>query len=156
MRQHTWDPKRYERALLFAAKAHQHQQYGDLPYLVHPVMVAGEILATIAVEGMERPNLAMQCALLHDTIEDCGVSPQDLERDIGSMVARCVQALTLQAGIPRARAMQASLQNITAQPAEVWMVKIADRIVNLRPPPARWDLKRRRRYYKNFLADVEI
>ena len=38
----------------------------------------------------------------------------------------------------RAEAMTDSLERIRRQPPEVWMVKLADRIVNLGPPPPHW------------------
>lgn len=34
--------------------------------------------------------------------------------------------------------MADSLRRIQAEPREVWMVKLADRISNLQPPPAHW------------------
>lgn len=34
--------------------------------------------------------------------------------------------------------MQDSLRRIKSQPREVWMVKMADRITNLQPPPGHW------------------
>jgi hypothetical protein len=38
--------------------------------------------------------------------------------------------------------MKDSLKRIQQQPREVWIVKLADRITNLQPPPKDWDRKR--------------
>jgi guanosine-3',5'-bis(diphosphate) 3'-pyrophosphohydrolase len=42
--------------------------------------------------------------------------------------------------------MADSLARIRAQPREVWLVKLADRIVNLGPPPTDWSTDKRRAY----------
>jgi len=39
--------------------------------------------------------------------------------------------------------MQDSLVRILLQTKEVWMVKLADRITNLQPPPPHWDLPKK-------------
>ena len=44
------------------------------------------------------------------------------------------------------------LRRIQAAPREVALVKLADRITNLEPPPANWDADKRRRY----LAEAEV
>jgi (p)ppGpp synthase/HD superfamily hydrolase len=42
--------------------------------------------------------------------------------------------------------MRDSLARIRAQPAEVWMVKLADRITNLQAPPHYWTREKIRAY----------
>ena len=42
--------------------------------------------------------------------------------------------------------MADSLARIKEQPKEIWMVKLADRITNLQPPPGHWDSERIERY----------
>lgn len=46
----------------------------------------------------------------------------------------------------KAARMQDSLKRIRQQPPAVWMVKLADRIVNLQPPPPDWDDAKVARY----------
>ncbi len=78
------------RALAFALEKHagQKRKGRDAPYVSHPVRVAGLVL--------EHGGDAVQVAvgLLHDVIEDCGVSDTELERGFGAEVARAVRALS--------------------------------------------------------------
>jgi (p)ppGpp synthase/HD superfamily hydrolase len=67
----TFSPERYIAALEFAAARHRTQLVPgtDLPYVVHVVSVAAELIAVLAESRVDRPDLAVQCALLHDTDE---------------------------------------------------------------------------------------
>ncbi len=80
----------------------------------------------------------MICAILHDTIEDQGVSRAVLALCFGNAVADGVQALSKRPDLPKAEAMDDSLARIQAQPRAVWCVKLADRICNLNGAPAHW------------------
>jgi len=78
------------RALAFALERHagQTRKGRDVPYASHPVRVAGLVLE----HGGDAAQLAI--ALLHDVIEDCGVSDAELEARFGAEVARAVRALS--------------------------------------------------------------
>jgi len=132
----------------FAAEAHRGQTVPgtDLPYLVHVGAVAMEVLAAHAQEPVPDPALALQCALLHDTVEDCGVALVELERRFGAAVAGGVAALSKRKDLPKPEAMADSLARIARQPREIWAVKLADRITNLQPPPGRWTTQKRVAY----------
>ncbi|MCX7782840.1 MAG: HD domain-containing protein [Meiothermus sp.] len=134
----SWSQDACLAALAFAAKAHHGQTIPDseLPYVLHVVQVCMEVMA--ALDDMTHPDLAVQCALLHDTLEDTPTTMAQLEGTFGSAVAWGVQALTKNSHLSKDRAMLDSLQRIQAQPKEVWMVKLADRITNLQAPPASW------------------
>lgn len=135
-----WSADLYRRALLFAAEAHkeQHVPGSARPYVTHPVEVAAEITAQIAVEPVERPDLAVLCALLHDTVEDTAVTVETIAAIFGEAVARGVSALSKDGALPKGERMADSLRRIRQEPREVWMVKLADRIVNLAEPPQHW------------------
>lgn len=124
----------------FAATAHRTQKLPgtDLPYLVHLGAVGMEVLAAHAVLPFARPTLAVQCALLHDTLEDTATPESDLLAAFGEDVTRGVRALSKDPALPKADAMADSLRRIRQQPPEVWAVKMADRISNLGPPPSYW------------------
>jgi (p)ppGpp synthase/HD superfamily hydrolase len=109
-------------------------------------MVAMEICAALTVDTFEVPDLAVQCALLHDTIEDTPVSYEDIAQAFGIAVADGVMALTKRADLPKPDAMADSIRRIKTQPREVWSVKLADRITNLQPPPEKWPLSKRSAY----------
>ena len=60
-------------------------------------------------------------------------------------------ALTKDETLPKADQMPDSLDRILSQPREVAMVKLADRITNLMPPPADWTLEKRKNYHAEAL-----
>ena len=80
-----WSQEKYVAALKYAAAAHLGQKVpgSDLPYVVHVAMVAMEVIAALQVEDGIDGDLAVQCALLHDVIEDAGKSYEDLEKAFG-------------------------------------------------------------------------
>src|ERR1700736_1050109 len=73
----------------FALLAHEGQQRnsGD-PYIVHPVDAA----ITVAAMNMDGPSIA--AALLHDVVEDCGVTTEEIAKLFGDEVARIVDGVT--------------------------------------------------------------
>lgn len=78
------------RAAAFAVLAHngQTRKFTNLPYISHPIAVA----VTLAKAGMSDEVIA--AGLLHDTIEDCGASYQDISEQCGSVVAFLVEEVT--------------------------------------------------------------
>ena len=143
-----WDPERYADALRFAAERHRGQTVtdSDLPYVTHVVAVAAEVMGALARERFAAPDLAVQCALLHDTVEDTGTGLDEIAARFGSDVAAGVAALTKDGALPKAERMADSLRRIQAQPPEVWLVKLADRCTNLAPPPPSWSAAKRAAY----------
>lgn len=148
-----YDIDLFRRTVLFAANAHQGQLIPatQLPYSLHTFQVWGEVLwgyMQVPNSGWDL-NLMMQCALLHDVVEDTKVTLEDIREAFGDAVAAGVLALTKNETLPtKLEQMEDSLARIKAQPVEVWMVKIADRIVNLVKPPHYWD-RTKQTYYKN-------
>ncbi len=155
-----WSPDVYIRAYRYAAAAHWNSNTKQLvpgtglPYLMHFSMVAMEVIAALEKKAGLDGDLAIQCALLHDTIEDTDTTYDQLVETFGLAVADGVLALTkdesLGAGLPKdqrkERQMVDSLEKISRQPREVWMVKMADRITNLQPPPKHWTPEKINRY----------
>lgn len=148
-----WDQERFVKALDFAARAHGDQRVpgSGFPYVVHVTKVATEVLR--ACEGTTLDvDLAACCALLHDTVEDAGVTREQLVAAFGEPVAAGVLALTKDDRLPKADRMADSLARVRAQPREVWLVKLGDRVTNLEPPPPAWSLEKRRAY----LAEARV
>lgn len=146
-----YSPELYQRALRYAAEAHLGQCLpgSDLPYLVHLANVAMEVerAPCSAKPGQYDGDLAIACALLHDTLEDTSVSFNDLSEAFGATVAEGVLALTKDTRIAGKRAqMEDPLMRIRRQPKEISMVKLADRITNLQAPPAYWSFSKRQNY----------
>jgi (p)ppGpp synthase/HD superfamily hydrolase len=145
---HSWSQDDYARAYRFAAQAHQGQTVPgtDLPYIMHLSFVSMEVIAALGAEPGRDGNLAVQCALLHDVIEDTDVTFDQVEAAFGNAVAQGVLALSKDETLEKSRQMQDSLRRIQQQPREVWMVKLADRISNLAPPPYYWTKEKIARY----------
>lgn len=143
----SFDPDLWVRAVRFAASAHGDQRVpgSGHPYLAHVTSVAGVVASALLPE--HDANLAIACALLHDTVEDTQVTADAIAAELGRAVADGVQALSKDPHVPKAERLADSLRRIRLQPREVWMVKLADRIVNLTPPaPPRWSAEKRAQY----------
>lgn len=149
-----WTPDAWHEAWRFAAEAHHGQLFPglQLPYIVHVAAVAMEVGNAIARrmeigQPVGDPDLAIQVALLHDVIEDTSITLEQLRGRFGDAVAEGVAAVSKDpaAGDKQAQ-MRDSLARIQAEPAEVWMVKLADRITNLQAPPHYWTREKIRAY----------
>jgi (p)ppGpp synthase/HD superfamily hydrolase len=90
-----WSQDLYMRAFRFVSHAHNGQLFPgtDLPYIVHITLVAMEITAALGVESGLNGDLTVQCAILHDTLEDTRVTYKTLKNKFGLPVARGVLAL---------------------------------------------------------------
>lgn len=131
----------YISAWRFAAAVHDGQKLpgaNSLPYLAHLGMVSMEVMTAHAENPIPDIRLAVQCAILHDTMEDQGVTYEVLAERFGTDVADGVASLSKDPNLPKHEAMSDSLRRIRSQPKAVWCVKLADRITNLQPPPSHW------------------
>ena len=140
-----WNRELYRRALDFAADAHGARKVPgtERPYVVHVAKVAMEVMAAWVADPSLDVDLALGCALLHDTIEDGGVEHSALSDAFGPAVANGVRALTGKVGLPRHRRTTESLKHIREQPRAVWVVRLADGLTNLERPPDHWTLEER-------------
>lgn len=152
MQQINWTQDVYLQAWDFACFAHKGQTYkGPKPGIVydycnHPAAVAMEVSHALVQHPEYDGNLAIQCALLHDTLEDTAVTYQELRTQFGHAVADGVLALSKNASLPENMRMENSLKRICQQPREIWLVKLADRINNLQYVPLHWAGERIRAY----------
>lgn len=148
MKNDSWQDH-YIKAYRFAALAHNGQKVPDtdIPYLMHLSLVSMEVIASFVAEPARDAALAVQCALLHDVIEDTPTSYEQVLETFGKSVADGVLALTKNEKLPTKQEQMAdSLQRIREQPHEVWLVKLADRITNLQPPPSYWTQEKKKKY----------
>jgi (p)ppGpp synthase/HD superfamily hydrolase len=151
------DPERYCLALDFAARAHHGQAIpgSDIPYVAHVAQVALETMqALLHTPGLDA-NLAVQCALLHDTIEDTPATMQQLTQLFGERVATGVLALSKDPALPKAAQMADSLRRLVAHSPEVRLVKLADRTNNLREPPHYWTIDKKTAYRDEALVILQ-
>ncbi len=121
----------------YSARCHRQQQMPHAPvtYMIHVVNVAMEVMeANHALNNFDI-DFALKVAFLHDVLEDTETSYETLENDFGQQIAEGVLALTRNPELPRNQQILDSLERILRQPYEVWVVKMADRIVNLHNRP---------------------
>jgi len=144
----SWNQDLFKRALDFAAAHHGKQTVpgSGYPYVVHVTKVASEVTHAIGHDSSYDVDLAMTCALLHDLIEDAGVTADGIAAEFGQPTADGVRALTKDEKVPKEERMADALRRIALSPREVWVVKLADRITNLEPPPPQWSVEKRRAY----------
>ena len=142
----------YIKTLEFAALAHKEQKTPKgLPYLAHITCVAMEVINACEKSKLdeEKANLAISCALLHDVIEDTDFTYDDIFVNFGLEVAEGVESLTKNKELDsKQEQMRDSIERLLAQPYEVQMVKLADRITNLTIPPKHWDNEKIKAYQK--------
>src|SRR5271166_1576149 len=118
-------------AARFAAEKHAHQRRKGLagePYVNHLIEVAQLIASSSEVLDT---NLVM-AGLLHDTIEDCGVTAQELEQQFGSDVAGLVVEVTDDKTLPKEMRKALQVQNAPKKSGRAQVIKLADKISNLR------------------------
>ena len=154
----NWSINELNEAWMFAAKLHNGQKYGgqkqgeDIEYLSHIGSVVFEIMnLQNSIENFDA-NLALICAILHDTIEDSSITYKEIKNKFGEKVANGVMALTKNYEIiNKNEKMKDSLERIKQQPKEIWIVKMADRISNLYIAPYYWDNEKKKAYKKESL-----
>ena len=139
------DVARLADAYRFSEAAHkgQKRQSGD-PYISHPLAVA-EILADWHLDGQ-----ALVAALLHDVMEDTSVTKAEISDTFGKPVAELVDGLSKLDKIEFQSAEDAQAENFRkmllamARDVRVILIKLADRLHNMRTLDAVPPAKRRR------------
>ena len=121
------------RAYKFAEKLHDGQyRVSEEPYIIHPVEVA-KILATLKVD-----KHTLMAAILHDTIEDTGLTAEQLEAEFGEDVLNLVLGVTkldkYQFKSKEERQAESFRRMFIAMAKDVRVIllKLADRLHNMR------------------------
>jgi (p)ppGpp synthase/HD superfamily hydrolase len=141
--------ERYQKAMKFAGEKHKAQKVPgtEANYLLHISNVAMEVLMAYQAAPTFDIDFAVQTAILHDTLEDTNTDFEELSAEFGEKIALAVQALTKDETLESKEArMMDSLRRINELPQEVGLVKLADRITNLQPPPQHWSREKVSRY----------
>jgi GTP pyrophosphokinase len=86
--------KQVEDAIIFATEKHKGQvRKGDgRPYILHPISV---LIRLNNVKESKNIFLLMTACILHDVVEDCGVTLDEISKKFGLHVAGLVEELTL-------------------------------------------------------------
>jgi len=127
------DRESVRKAYRFADSAHLGQlRHSGEPYITHPIAVAAECAE------WKLDAYALMAALLHDTLEDCGVDKNDLLQEFGPQVAELVDGLTKLDKLrfnTREEGQAESFRKMLlamARDVRVILVKLADRLHNMR------------------------
>jgi len=143
------NPETLSKAYTFALNAHKDQKRdsGD-PYLTHPVAVAS-ILTDLKLD-----SATIATGLLHDTIEDTQTTYKTVEKEFGKEVADLVDGVTKISEIEGKIIENSKAENIrklilaTSKDIRILLVKIADRLHNMRTLNSISDKNRRTRIAK--------
>jgi (p)ppGpp synthase/HD superfamily hydrolase len=137
-------------AARFAADKHAGQRRKGAaaePYVNHLLEVA-----EMVSQSIEEPdaNLVI-AALLHDTVEDAGVTNEDIAAQFGADVADLVAEVTDDKSLPKQERKRLQIVNAPKKSPRAQTIKLADKISNLRAilysPPPDWDYERRKEYF---------
>jgi GTP pyrophosphokinase len=139
------DLSQLESAYHFSEAAHQGQfRRSGEPYITHPLAVAN-ILAQWHLDPQ-----ALAAALLHDVMEDTSVTKTEISRNFGKPVAELVDGVSKLDRIEFETQAEAQAENFRkmllamARDVRVILIKLADRLHNMRTLDAVEPEKRRR------------
>jgi guanosine-3',5'-bis(diphosphate) 3'-pyrophosphohydrolase len=138
-------------AAAFAANKHRNQRRKDVdasPYINHPIALAN----VLANEGGIANKDVLCAAMLHDTIEDTETTEAELRLAFGDKITSIVLEVTDDKSLDKAARKQMQIAHAPHISIEAKMVKLADKICNLRDilatPPAGWPLQRKLAYFE--------
>ena len=115
-------------AALFAQKAHEGKMRKgtSIPYIVHPLETA------VIVSGITDDEDVIAAALLHDVIEDAGVTYECLKEKFGVRVADLVQVESEDKSKTWYERKSATIRHLRTAPREVKIICLGDKLSNLR------------------------
>lgn len=127
------DLSRIRAAFEFAQNAHAKQRRKDgTPFVSHP-LAAAEIIAEMGLD-----EEAIMAALLHDCIEDTGVTHEEISKRFGASVAEIVEGVTKLSRVTYTSKEEEQMENLRkmllamAKDIRVVLIKMADRLHNMR------------------------
>lgn len=128
------------KAVNFAANAHRKQRRKNVdsdPYINHCI----EVAYLLSEAGIDDP-LILQAALLHDVVEDCGVSETDIRENFGETVARLVMECTDDKTLSKVERKKLQITHSETISDSAALIKLADKISNMKElktnPPVTW------------------
>ncbi|MDR1565359.1 MAG: bifunctional (p)ppGpp synthetase/guanosine-3',5'-bis(diphosphate) 3'-pyrophosphohydrolase [Oscillospiraceae bacterium] len=141
----TFDTELISEAYSYARASHGEQlRASGEPYIVHPVSVA-----CILVEiGMDTDSII--AALLHDVVEDTPVTAEEIEKKYGKSIAGLIDGVTKLDKVSYSTEEERQAENVRKmfiamnKDIRVIIIKLADRLNNMRTLGALPELKRRK------------
>lgn len=147
--ENLWNNKEIYKAVFYATHAHNRAEPIYTPekksFTAHFTLVALNALNFSMDEDIDREFL-MTVAVLHDTIEDTDVTYEDLKSEFGVKIADAVLALSRNEKIEYKKQIPDCIERIKLQPKEVAIVKMADRLFNIRERYAPWSKEKQDAY----------
>ncbi len=132
------------KAFYFSKTAHEGQfRKSGEPFFTHPVEVA------LILSDLGMDDAAITAAMLHDTIEDTAYTYDDITREFGEEIAILVEGVTKLGQIPYSSKEEQQAENLRkmlmamAKDIRVIIIKLADRLHNLRTIKSMPEAKRR-------------
>ena len=131
-------------AIIFAAKAHDgmRRKKGNIPYVLHPMEAA------VIVGSMSDDQNLIAAAVLHDVVEDAGITIDEVEQHFGKRVRQLVECETenKREDLPPEATWQIrkeeSLQVLkNAQDPAVLVVWLGDKLANMRAIYRDWKVE---------------
>ena len=151
------DRNKIRLAYSFAELHHGDQRrVSGIPYILHPTSVA----CIVAELGMDTDTICG--ALLHDTVEDTGVTLEQVHKRFGPDVAKLIDGVTKISKIPYSSREEQQAENIRkmliamADDIRVIIIKLADRLHNMRTMDCMPEQKRRDKSLENMQVFAPI
>ncbi len=121
------------RIIGFAIEAHDsvNQDYDGMPYSVHLSMVYGQAMQFIHHIPQHRRDDVLNAVWLHDTIEDCRLTYNDILKISNKEVADLVYALTNEKGKNRKERANAKYYKGIRETEFATFIKLCDRLANV-------------------------
>lgn len=125
----------YAKAVAFAIDKHKNQlRKTGVPYVVHPINVSTSIRDNIEAKNID--NL-MAAAVLHDVIEDCGVTHDELLSRFNDEIADIVGELTNSDKIKSMGKTEYLKEKLVKITDDAFIIKLYDRLDNIRDAPTK-------------------
>jgi guanosine-3',5'-bis(diphosphate) 3'-pyrophosphohydrolase len=122
-----------EKAYKFAAERHEGQKRASgEPYMIHPLLVTRQLA------DMHMDMTCLETGLLHDVVEDTSATIEEIRKNFGEDVARCVDGVTKLSKLDLASREERQAESVRkmllamVNDIRVILVKMADRLHNLR------------------------
>jgi guanosine-3',5'-bis(diphosphate) 3'-pyrophosphohydrolase len=135
--------------LAFAARKHRSQRRKDKeasPFIDHPIAVADTL---VRVGGVTDP-MALQGALLHDTLEDTATTAAELDEHFGQPVRLLVEEVTDDKSLPESDRKRLQVERAGRLSPLAKQIRVADKICNIaeldHDQPVGWSSERKQRY----------
>ena len=155
--ENTYDTEKIKKAYKLAEKSHGDQRrVSGIPYILHPTSVA----CIVAELGMDTDSICG--ALLHDVVEDTPVMLDEISKQFGGEVAKLIDGVTKISKIPYSTREQQQAENIRkmliamADDIRVIIIKLADRLHNMRTMDCMPEQKRRDKSLENMQVFAPI